>query len=241
VAARTTFDLGANERIVPAGNSLTAGGIAGAGGTSTAWWTYLLGFLNLVRRTTTGCSCTPNGPPTFPAGNSLGFSGTLMSKFADPATTTAILAQSPTIVIPEWGVNDASAGTSPSTVASELGTGVTALWASNPAIKVVVLGVCNNGECWPSGNVSNPFDANIDAINTALAAECDTLSASGAITWLDIRNTTSGSLPSWMGQIQILNPANVQNGHHMTVDNLHDNVVGATFKSQWVAGRAVLV
>lgn len=234
--ARTTYDVAANDVIVPCGDSITAGGISGAGGISLPWWIYLPGMLSALRGVTSN-GCRPPSyitPPTFPATNAVGFSGSLMSKFADPATTTAILSYSPTIVIPEWGVNDASAGTNPNTVASQLTTGVTAIWASRPSCKIVVLGVCNNGECWPSGNPSNPFDANIDAINTRLATECDTLSASGTITWLNIR-------PSWMAQIQVLNVANTQNNHCLTVDNLHDNGPGALFKSSWVASKAVLV
>ena len=241
MAARTTFDVGANEVAVPAGDSLTAGGVGGAGGTSIPWWTYLPANLVTVRFPAVNCRITGSGAASFPSGNALGASGTRMSAFADPATTAAIVAYSPTIVFVEWGVNDASVSTPPATVASELATGVNGIWTSIPACKIVVLGICNNGECWPSGNPSNPFDPQIDAINAALGPECDTLSALGVISWLDIRNTVSGALPSWMTRIQALNVTNTQNNHCMTVDNLHDNIVGATFKSQWVANRAVRV
>jgi len=234
MTARTTYDLTAAEVIVFCGDSLTHGGIVGAGGTSIPWWWYVPAYLNSVRNPAINCRAAAGGSLTYPAGITLGFSGTTMSKFTDPTVTAAILALNPTIVVPCWGVNDATAGTAPNTVASQLITGCQALLTSNSALKIPVFGVCNNGECWPDPTVLNPFDPQIDAINGALSSACDTLSASAAVSWLNPR-------PMWMARIQVLNPSNVQNGHHLTVDNLHDNVSGSQLKGSFFAGQAVRV
>lgn len=214
MAARTTFVWGAYERSVINGDSLVAGGI---GGVSVPWRAPLLDPITLTYAPYAGCRRGNIGLPL--AYDINGFSGTTMAVWASNAASL-VLGHGYTICFVAWGVNDASGSVAPATTAANLATGINAVWASEPGIKMVVVGPMNNGQLWPQG--ANPTDANIAATSAAMQAECDVLSASGVITWIDPRTY-------WFATIPTYNPTNVNGptAFCLTVDNLHLNSQGA--------------
>jgi hypothetical protein len=221
VPARSTFVWGPYEKPVINGDSLVAGGISGPGGGPSIPWRQPM--FDIITRTFTvraGCRYADAGMPLTYVAN--GASGTLMDYWSTNAATL-VLGHGYTICFVAWGVNDASGAVSPATTGGRLITGVQAVWASEPGMRMVVVGAMNNGEQWPDGG--NAADANIDATNYGTGGirdACDTLSASGTITFLDPRAW-------WFGPtgIKVPNPGNGGAVYVWTVDNLHLNYPGA--------------
>lgn len=216
--ARSTFVWGPYERAVINGDSLVAGGIGGGGDISTPWRSPLLNPITTSFTSYVGCRRVDQGLPL--AYDINGFSSTQMSQWQSSATTL-VLGRGYTTCFVAWGVNDASAfpATQPSDTANALSAGVLGCWASEPGIKMVIVSPMNNGVQWPQG--ANAADANIAATSAAMQAMCDTLSASGTITWIDPR-------PYWFSILPTYNPGNVAGTGGLTVDGLHLNNAGAS-------------
>jgi GDSL-like Lipase/Acylhydrolase family len=207
---------GPYEKPMFAGDSLVAGGISGTGGLSMPWRYPLQNNVTQTFLTPSSCRYVDTGMPTTWAVN--GYSGTLMDTWQTNAVAITT-GKGYTIVFVAWGVNDASTGGSSITnVGTYLSNGCNAVWAIEPGIKFVVVGPMNNGEMWPQG--ANAADANIALVTANIKTACDTLSASGTITYLDPRT-------EWFPMIQIANPANTNGNFTLTVDNLHLNPTGA--------------
>lgn len=213
--ARGTIPWGPFEVVDYSGDSLVAGGIGGPAGTSVPWRTPLEADVNATFNVTQACKVVDAGRPL--SYHVHGYSGTQMDQWASTAVAD-VTGHGCTIAFVAWGRNDAVAGTAPATTKANLKSGVLAVWAVEPNIKVVVVGVQEDGELWPDG--AGPNDAAIDAMNVAIHAGADELSASGPISYIDIRTF-------WFSVIPALNPANTNGNYTMTVDNLHLNAVGA--------------
>jgi hypothetical protein len=174
-------------------------------------------LMNQAMTSTVGCRVVDRGHPVAFSVN--GASGTLMSQWASNYGSMAVI-YSPTLCFVAWGRNNASAGGSAIAAAgTDLITGTMGLWATIPTCRVVVVGAMNNGELWPQG--AGSLDANIDAVNVAIQSACNTLSASGTITYIDPR-------PWWFATIPLYNPSNLPGTDFLTVDGLHLNALGAS-------------
>jgi lysophospholipase L1-like esterase len=209
-AAAATFACNpATDTIKVVGDSETAGGIVGPGGTSTPWQVNLAADLGGVAQAGT-----------------IGAVGVLMSWFADPTNYTACTAGLPTILFLELSTNDVPA-TAPATTAANLKTGALGFWGILPGSRIVVLGPFNHGEQWPDG--ANASDANADATTAAMIQACNQLAAAGhPITFINVR-------ANWFVEEASANPTNDGAGYYLTVDHLHLNATGAADMSQIVA------
>lgn len=210
--ARTTFVWGPFERAVINGDSLVAGGISGI---SVPWRMPLLDPITFTFAPYVGCRRGNTGLPL--AYDINGLSSTTMAQWASTATSL-VLGHGYTICFVAYGVNDALTAVAPATTAANLQTGVLGCWASEPTIKMVIVGPMNDGVQWPQG--ANAADSAIATTSAAMQAMCDTLSASGQITWIDPRTYWFGILPTY-------NPGNVAGTGGLTIDALHLNSQGA--------------
>lgn len=215
MGARSTYVLGPFERIVITGDSLVAGGISGVGGISVPWRDQLEPIINQTFNGTSPCKVQDLGRPTLY--RIQGFSSTTMAQWSS-GYAAQVLGQGCTLCFVAYGVNDALMAVAPATTAANLRTGVLGCWASEPGIKMVVVGPMNDGVQWPQG--ANAADAAIAATSAAMQAMCDTLSASGQITWIDPRTY-------WFSIVPTYNPTNVAGTGGLTVDGLHLNNVAA--------------
>jgi lysophospholipase L1-like esterase len=211
-SAALTIPWGPDEVVDFSGDSLVEGGIGGPGGASVPWHTPLVAD---------AASGVGDGKPS--ATFAHGYSGTAMSTWA--SRYTDVLGHGGTIAFVAWGVNDATQGVAPAETAADLKTGVLAVWAREPAKKLVIFGPMNNGEEWPEG--ANEWDAKIAATSAAMQAATDELAAWGPITWVDPRAW-------WFGAVEAANPKDKDDVFQLTVDNLHLNERGAQGAADYI-------
>jgi GDSL-like Lipase/Acylhydrolase family len=228
VSARTTFRFGANERVVLVGDSLTIGGIAGVAGVSVSWNVPLLVLLNSALSPTQNCRSTDGGRVAL--WDNQGQSSTDLNFWLVNAPSR-VLGKGATTVTVALGRNDAAAGTTGVQARFRLNGICNELWDVEPGLKFLVLDAMENGEQWPDG--ANPFDANIDDVNTGLAAACDDLSARGEICYIPTRAW-------WFANVApVYNPTNIPAGHFLTVDGLHLNGLAARLQGEFMFTKRV--
>lgn len=105
-------------------------------------------------------------------------SGISGNKIADLQTSVAsrVTAFTPGIVVTEIGINDATAGTSPSTFRASYDAYLAAVTSGTPGAQLMCISINYDGEQWtatPSLAWNNGgIDATIDALNAQISASC---------------------------------------------------------------------